>query len=298
MKSATRCLTTVDRYSFTGADAGASTMDPHSLVDEGNKGAIKQVYEALLDINSNLKIVPQLAIAWKIVDPTHWDFELRQGVRFHDGTPFTADDVVFSLERARAATSDFRDYVDGIAAVVAIDDLTVRVTTTRPDPSLWLKLAEVAIMSRAWAEAHGVHVPANVKAGKETFASRHANGTGPFRLEAFEPYGRWAMVRNPAWWGTADFPHNIDRIVHLPKRDPENVAALLDGKIDLLQTVPYWAVDQIRSNPDLKLVYRPKLLTLFFGLDRAARSCARPTSRGATRSRTNGCVRPWPTRWT
>ena len=141
--------------------------------------------------------MPQLAIAWKIVDPTHWDFELRQGVRFHDGTPFTADDVVFSLERARAATSDFRDYVDGIAAVVAIDDLTVRVTTTRPDPSLWLKLAEVAIMSRAWAEAHGVHVPANVKAGKETFASRHANGTGPFRLEAFEPYGRWVMVRNP-----------------------------------------------------------------------------------------------------
>ncbi len=189
---------------------------------------------------------------------------------FQDGTPFTADDVVFSLERARAATSDFRDYVDGIAAVEAIDDLTVRVTTTRPDPSLWLKLAEVAIMSRAWAEAHGVRVPANVKAGEETFATRHANGTGPFRLEAFEPYGRWVMVRNPAWWGTADFPHNIDRIVHLPKRDPENVAALLDGEIDLLQTLPYWAVDQIRSNPDLKLVYRPKLLTLFFGLDQGS----------------------------
>ena len=106
--------------------------------------------------------MPQLAIAWKIVDPTHWEFELRQGVRFHDGTPFTADDVVFSLERARAETSDFRDYVDGIAAVEAIDDHTVRVTTTRPDPSLWLKLAEVAIMSRAWAEAHGVTTPAEV----------------------------------------------------------------------------------------------------------------------------------------
>ena len=69
---------------------------------EDNKGAIYQVYEALLDIDSNLKIVPQLALAWKILDPTHWEFELRQGVRFHDGTPFTADDVVFSIERAQA----------------------------------------------------------------------------------------------------------------------------------------------------------------------------------------------------
>ncbi len=181
--------------------------------------ATEQVYEALLDIDSNLAIVPQLALAWKPLDPTTWEFELRPGVTFHDGTPFTAADVVFSIERARAETSDFRRYVDGIAAVEAIDDHTVRITTAGPDPSLWLKLADVAIMSKAWAEQHGVTTPADYnRAREETYASRHANGTGPFMLEEFEPHGRWVMVRNPAWWGTAEYPHNIDRVVHIWKK--------------------------------------------------------------------------------
>jgi peptide/nickel transport system substrate-binding protein len=94
---------------FTGKDSWAATMDPHSYALEDNKGATKQVYEALLDVDSNLALVPQLAVDWQIVDPTQWDFTLRQGVRFHDGTPFTADDVVFSIGRAQAKTSDFRN---------------------------------------------------------------------------------------------------------------------------------------------------------------------------------------------
>ena len=249
-----------------GGDHGS-----HSYADEDNKGATYQVYEALLDIDSNLAVVPQLAVAWQIVDPRHWDFELRHGVRFHDGTPFTAEDVVFSIGRARADTSDFQLRVAGIAAVEAIDDHTIRITTTGPDPSLWLKLADVAIMSKAWAEAHGVAQPADfVGAREETYASRHANGTGPFVLESFEPRGGWVMVRNPDWWGTAHYPHNIDRVVHVAKADPENVAALLGGEIDLLQTVPYSALDEIRGNSGLKLAYRPKLHTMFFGLDQGS----------------------------
>ncbi len=92
---------------FTGKDAWAATMDPHAYADEDNKGATYQVYEALLDIDSNLAVVPQLAVAWQILDPTHWEFELRQGVHFHDGTPFTADDVVFSIGRAQAEDLGF-----------------------------------------------------------------------------------------------------------------------------------------------------------------------------------------------
>jgi peptide/nickel transport system substrate-binding protein len=189
-------------------------------------------------------------------------------VRFHDGTPFTADDAVFSIERAQATTSDFQRRVDGIAAAHAIDDHTVRVTTTVPDPSMWLKLADIAIMSEAWARAHEVADPADfVGARAEIYASRHANGTGPFVLESFEPRGGWVLVRNPDWWGAADYPHDIDRVVHVQKDDPEDVAALMNGEIDLLQTVPYWALEQIRSNPDLQLAYRTKLHTIFLGLD-------------------------------
>jgi peptide/nickel transport system substrate-binding protein len=149
-----------------------------------------------------------------------------------------------------------------------IDDHTVRITTRGPDPSLWLKLADVSIMSKAWAQAHGVAKLADfVGAREETFASRHANGTGPFMLESFEPRGGWVMVRNPDWWGTREYPHNVDRVVHVAKADPENVAALLDGELDLLQIPPYWALDQIRANPGLTLAYRTKMHTLFFGLD-------------------------------
>lgn len=187
---------------FTGMDAGAGTVDPHASNLSAEKGATKQIYEALVDIDSNLAIVPQLAVGWKIVDATHWDFELRQGVRFHDGTPFTAADVIFSIERARAENADLHQYVDGIGRVEAIDDHTVRFTTIAPDPSLWMKLAEVAIVSKDWAEEHGATKPADfLRARKENYASRHANGTGPFMLEAFEPYGRWVLVRNPDWWG-------------------------------------------------------------------------------------------------
>ena len=105
---------------------------------------------------------------------------------------------------------------------------------------------------------------------QETYASRHANGTGPFVLEEFEPHGRWVMVRNPAWWGAADYPHNVDRVVQVAKADPENVAALLDGELDLIQAVPYWALDQIRGAPGLTIAHRTKLLTMYFGFDQGS----------------------------
>jgi peptide/nickel transport system substrate-binding protein len=266
---------------FTGKDAWAATMDPHSYFDQDNMGATYQVYEALLDIDSNLAIVPQLAVAWKIINATHWDFELRQGVRFHDGTPFTAEDVVFSIERAQADTSDLHHRVDGIAVAKAINDRTVRITTTGPDPSLWLKLADVAIMSKIWAEEHDVTRPADfVVAREETYASRHANGTGPFVLESFEPRGGWVMLRNPDWWGTAEYPHNIDRVVHVAKADPENVTALLDGEIDLLQQPPYAGLERIRQAPHLKILYRPKLYTAFLGLDQVSQELHTSNVRG------------------
>jgi peptide/nickel transport system substrate-binding protein len=267
---------------FRGMDATAATMDPHAYATPENRGATRQVYEALLDVDSNLAIVPQLALAWKPLNTTTWKFELRPGVTFHDGTPFTAADVVFSIERARAKTSDLRAYVDGITAVEAIDDRTVRFTTTGPDPSLWLKLADVAIISKAWAEEHGVTRPADYNgAREETYASRHANGTGPFMVEAFEPRSDYALVRNPAWWGTAEYPHNIDRVVHTRKEDDsENVAALLQGEIDLLQGPPYSAIDQIRRTAGLKLTSRTKLLTNFFGIDPGSAELRSSESKG------------------
>ncbi len=114
--------------------------------------------------------------------------------------------------------------------------------------------------------------PADFVGGREeTYASRHANGTGPFVLQSFEPRGGWVMVRNPDWWGTAEYPTQ-----HRPhrSRSPNAIRRTSPpcsmASIDLLQTVPYWALPQIRSNPGLKFVYRPKLQTIFFGLDQGS----------------------------
>jgi peptide/nickel transport system substrate-binding protein len=185
---------------FAGFSGGALTLDPHSYYDTPNRVATEQVYEALLDVDSYLKIVPQLALAWKPLDETTWEFELRPNVRFHDGTLLTAEDVVFSINRARYRTSDLSHLVNNIAELEMIDDHTVCVTTAGPDPLLWLKLSHVAIMSKDWAEQHGVTNPADFKAREETYALRHANGTGPFVVEEFEPGGRYVLVRNSAWW--------------------------------------------------------------------------------------------------
>ena len=109
---------------FTIGIGGAVTMDPHSRWNAIERPALQQVYETLLDIDSNLAIVPQLALDWKPLDPTTWQFGLRPAVTFHDGTPFTAEDVVFSIERARADTSWVKAFVSNIAAASAVDDHT------------------------------------------------------------------------------------------------------------------------------------------------------------------------------
>jgi peptide/nickel transport system substrate-binding protein len=237
-----------------GFSGGALTLDPHSYYDTPNRAATEQVYEGLLGVDSYLKIVPQLAVSWRPLDETTWEFELRSDVRFHDGTPFAAEDVVFSINRARHGTSDLGHLVNKIAESEAIDDHTVRVVTSGPDPLLWLKISHVAIMSKAWTRQHGVTNPANFKAREETYALRNANGTGPFMVEAFEPGGRYVLVGNPNWWSTAEYPHNIDRIVHTWSGDPEgDVHALIDGEIDLLQDPSYASLDLIRSTPGLKL---------------------------------------------
>jgi peptide/nickel transport system substrate-binding protein len=256
---------------FTGF-VPARTFDPHSHFFTSNRTATEQVYEPLLDVDSNFEIVPMLAVVWKPLDATTWEFELRRNVRFHDGAPFTAEDVVFSLERARAKTADLEDFVGGIADVRATDDHTVQVTTHGPDPVLWLKLWHVAIMSKAWAARNDVTLPADFKGARaETYASRHANGTGPFMLENFEPSGDYVLVRNPDWWGAADYPHNIDRIVHIWTGEPErDVQALVEDKIDLILDPPYATIDRVRDTPGLKLGIKRKQQTFFLGVDLGA----------------------------
>ncbi len=204
----------------------------------------------------DLTLVPALAVSWKFVDPTTWQFTLRRGVTFHDGTPLTAEDVVFSIERARGPGSDFRipDRAGTIAAARALDADTIEVTTTQPDPQLPAKIRLVNILSKAWAERHGVTAATYYADDHGTYAFDHANGTGPFMLESEEHGRRTVLVRNPNWWGAKLYPGNIDRIewTVIPDREAR-VRALLDGEIDFLRDVPDEALARIRATPGLKL---------------------------------------------
>src|SRR5918994_286152 len=112
----------------------ALTFDPHGANHIPTLAETSQVYEPLVDFNSSYEIEPALAVAWKLTSPTTWQFDLRQGVRFHDGTPFTSEDVIFSLKRGTSSTSDFRTAVSPIAAVEAVDDYAVVITTASPNP--------------------------------------------------------------------------------------------------------------------------------------------------------------------
>ena len=215
---------------------------------------------------------------------------------FHDGTPFTADDVIFSIERARAETADLQTLVGGIAAVEAIDAHTIRFTTAAPDPSLWLKLADVAIMSRAWAERHGVMTPADYNAGARgdlRLASREWHRTIHPRRSS-RPRGRWVMIRNPDWWGTADYPHNVDRIEFTSAK---NAMLRRSPRCSRARSICSSRRRTSRPGPDPPhprtegRADRADYARSGWDSIRAARSCARPTSRGAIRSRTNACAR-------
>jgi peptide/nickel transport system substrate-binding protein len=256
------------RWASTG---GALTADPHAYDETPTAAQHRQFYEQLIQLDSDLTPAPALATGWRLVEPTIWQFQLRDGVRFHDGTPFSAADVVFSFERARTELpAGFAARIESIAEVRAVDQHTIRIKTKFPDPQMWEKVSYIAIMSEAWARAHEARVPANVSAGEANYASRHANGTGPFILKEFEPNGPVVMVRNPDWWGLERYPHNIDRIGFTPSADPERrLAALLHGDLHLLTDPPFVALDRIRSTPGLKLAEGKDLRTIWLCLEQS-----------------------------
>ena len=192
------------------------TMDPHSQNEGLNNSVSDLIYEPLVTRGKDLKIEPCLATSWQALSPTVMRFKLRPNVRFHDGAPLTADDVVFSIERALAPTSNFSPYMQGVTGAKKVDDLTVEINTKGPNPVLLPQLTEVRIMSRAWAAKHNVLKPQDFKNKEETFAARNANGTGAFVLRSREADVKTVMVLNSNWWGKME--GNVNEVVYLPIR--------------------------------------------------------------------------------
>ncbi|MDE4139408.1 MULTISPECIES: ABC transporter substrate-binding protein [Rhodobacterales] len=245
----------------------ALTMDPHSQ-NEGPTIAMNgQIYESLVTRDADLTLQPELAESWE-AGSDGWTFKLRQGVKFHDGADFTAEDVVFSFERANHEASDYKEQAKNVTSVEVIDDYTVKLMTDGPNPILPNQLTSIYMMDKGWSEANNVTAPQDFKAKEETYAVRNANGTGPFSLVSRAPDELTVLERNAAWWGNDMFPGNIDKIEYRPiSNAATRVAALLSGEVDFVLDPPLQDLKRIESADGLGVKTVAQIRSIFFGMD-------------------------------
>jgi peptide/nickel transport system substrate-binding protein len=254
---------------FKFANQGdALSMDPHSLNETFQLSFTGNIYEPLIGRGKKLELVPVLATDWKQTAPTVWRFNLRKGVLFHDGTPFTADDVIFSFNRARGDGSDVKTFVGSMKEIRKIDDHAIDVVTTEPFPILADVITQWYMMSKSWSENNKATQPVDKRKGIENTASFQANGTGPYRLRSRDPNIRTTLQRNPRYWGKIE--GNVEEVTFTPiGNSSTRVAALLSGEIDMMEPVPVQDIARISANPNLKVMQAPELRTIFLGMDQS-----------------------------
>ncbi len=244
----------------------ALSLDPHSLNESLQLTVLNNIYEPLVVRGSDYKLAPALATDWKQTEPTVWRFNLRKGVKFHDGTPFTADDVIFNYERAKDAGSDMKTYVGQIKEIRKINDHAIDFVTNAPFPILPDLFTGWLMMSKKWCEDNQATKPVDRRKGIENAASFRANGTGPYRARERQPNVRTTFSRNGNYWGKIE--GNVDDVVFTPiGSDATRVAALLSGEIDVMEPVPVQDVARIQNNANLKVLQGPELRVIFLGMD-------------------------------
>lgn len=242
------------------------TTDPHSQNEILTNSLNAQVYESLTRRRKDLSVGPSLATEWTQVSPLLWRFKLRPGVKFHDGTPFTADDVVFSMQRLRDPNAPQRVYANAVGIPKAIDPLTVEFALDKPNPIVPELMIALFIMSRHWCEEHRVTRPLDFKKLEESYASQNANGTGPFMLVSRQPGVKTVFKRNPNWWNK--FEGNLQEFTYLPiGNDATRTAALISGEVDFVLDPPPRDVARLRSVPQLKVLDGEENRVIFVGMD-------------------------------
>jgi peptide/nickel transport system substrate-binding protein len=249
------------------ASAGdPQTMDPVSQNESFTNAMNGQYYEFLVARDKNLDIVPSLATEWKQDGPLKWTFKLRRGVKFHDGRPFTADDVVFSVNRAKEKTSQIRPYANGLGEPKKIDDYTVEFNLSQVNPIFLQHLNTVYMMSKSWCEEHKATKPQDFANKEEAWTAMHANGTGPYMLVSREPDVKIVLKRNPNYWGKIE--GNVQDVIYTPiKNDATRLAALVSGEVDFILDPPPRDLERLRNTPGVKVVEGLENRVVFIGMD-------------------------------
>lgn len=245
----------------------ALTLDPHSQNEGPTITMNGMIYESLVTRDTELTLQPELAESWE-AGADGWTFKLREGVTFHDGAAFTAEDVVFSFERAKHEASDYKEQAKSVVSVEVIDDYTVKLMTDGPNPILPNQLTSIYMMDKDWSEANNVTAPQDFAGEEETFAVRNTNGTGPFKVVSRAPDELTVMDANPDWWGAGMFPGNIDKIEYRPiSNAATRVAALLSGEVDFVLDPPLQDLKRIEAADGLGVTTVAQIRSIFFGMD-------------------------------
>ncbi len=242
------------------------TMDPHSQNESFTNSVNQQVYEYLVTRDKQLNLVPGLATSWEQVSPLKWRFKLRQGVKFHDGSTFNADDVVFSIVRGQQPTSQIAVYANAVGTPKKIDDYTVEFDLPKVNPIFIEHMAQLWMMDKEWSEKNKATKPQDFKNKEEHFAAMNANGTGPFMLVKREPGIKTTWKRNPNYWGKIE--GNVQEVVFTPiGNDATRSAALISGELDFILDPPPRDVAKLRNTPGVKIVDGPENRVVFIGMD-------------------------------
>lgn len=240
-----------------GLGSPITSLDPHYANNSPNKAVARHFFEAMIAFDEKLDLVPALATAWKRTSDTTWEFDLRKDVKFSDGTPLTANDVVVSFERAPVvpnSPASLSLFTRSVAKVTAVDPHKVRIETKYPDPLLPTMVPEILIIPAKLKDA----TTADYNAGKTMV------GTGPFAFEAYTAGDRLSMKRNDHYWGRKpDWAKVTLRFITV---DASRVAALLSGDVNLIENVPPDLAERVKK-AGFTIVQSKPVLPVYVGFD-------------------------------
>lgn len=242
-----------------GLSTEPASMDPQYSTTGATQQASQQIFETLVGRDSNLRMVPALAVSWKVLDPLTWEIKLRQGVKFHNGKDFVADDVVYSIKRISRVPDSPSSYKRNVAAikdVVAVDDHTVRILLKESSPQLPIDLSFIYILPSTTPN----------DATQDDFnKGKYVIGTGPYKFVEWVRGDRLVLDKNPLYWGTKSY---YDRVIFRPiTNDPSRVAALLAGDVDIIDQVSPVDLDQLRKDSRVTLLSKPAATMMYIHMD-------------------------------
>lgn len=238
-----------------GAASGVNSLDPHFHNESPTNSANANIFDGLVNLDKDLNPYPALAESWKVVNDTTWEFKLRQGVKFHNGNAFNADDVVWSFTRCKTGEkSGFKGSISAIKAIEKVDDFTIRVITNKPFPILLQKLSYLRIMDKEFAS----------QLTDEELGLKPV-GTGPYKLVKWSRGQSLILEANPDYFLGKPA---IDKVELKPlTNDSARVAAMLSNAVHLINRVPVRDVKRIKSNPRIQFYMRPGLRLIYLQMD-------------------------------